>query len=100
MFAVAALAHAGSMFATSFVEEEHQTAYYTVSTLHFFQFVAALRTNWRDAWAPAILLICARVLRSYNQVCLSILMSAFSPFPGQFASEGRKKKRGSKIRFR
>lgn len=65
----ACLVHAGSMFATSFVEEEHQTVYFTVSTLHFVQTLSSLRRgDAGGALYPLALLACARVLRSYNQV--------------------------------
>jgi hypothetical protein len=80
---VAAATHAGSMFATSFVEEEHQTLYYTVSTLHLLQFVSALRTNPKAGVHALVLLTCARVLRSYNQVsrCFGFSRRPFFVFP-------------------
>jgi hypothetical protein len=66
---VASLAHAGSMFATSFVEEEHQTVYYTVSTLHMVQVMQAVRDkHWGRAACSVALMTCARLLRSFNQV--------------------------------
>lgn len=68
-FLVAAIVHACSMFSTSFVEEEHQTVYCIVSCLHLLQLLLALRNEPSMAWPPLIFLVCARVLRSYNQVC-------------------------------
>lgn len=85
---VAAAVHAGSMFATSFVEEEHQTVYFSVSTMHAIQLWCALRDMARvglgtaggrvdadrretartRAMAAVVLLACARLGRSYNQV--------------------------------
>ncbi|KNC86290.1 hypothetical protein SARC_01552 [Sphaeroforma arctica JP610] len=75
---IAVCVHAMMMFSTSFVEEEHEIIYYTLSTAHTYQAFAVLleffksqqrlqRNHFSRFIPPFALMIATRILRAYNQ---------------------------------
>lgn len=58
------------MFASSYVEEEHNFWYWTTSAWFFYLFVASMRKQWSSNWLfhPALIALLAhRVIRRWNQ---------------------------------
>jgi ethanolaminephosphotransferase len=58
------------MFASSYVEEEHNFWYWTTSAWFFYLFIASMRKEWSSNWLfhPALVaLLVHRVIRRWNQ---------------------------------